>query len=128
MLITPGRRRQSPAVRFSEIETAHIRFCMRLMTTKPSRIVGNFDAIDLRDRAEYVGNVLAVVADFIDAVAADTAFEAPCGMIDLDYIDDMLRESASDVVAHMVRKADAMEDEAEARKPYALVHVMETAR
>lgn len=94
----------------TELERARFDFVMKLLALKPNRIIGNFDAIDLRERADYVRDVLAVVGNFVNAVAADTAYEAPCGTIDTDYVATMLRDTASDIVAHISRKAAAMED------------------
>jgi len=116
--------------RQSDLQLARFDLMMKLLGLKPNRIVGNFDATDLRERAEYVDELLATVGEFVNAVVADTAYEAPCGAIETDYVAKLLRNTASHVVAHIGRRADAMEDEEreERAKPYALVMAMETAR
>ena len=101
---------------------------MKLIRLKPNRIIGNFDSADLRERAEHVGEVLGTVGEFINAVATDTAYEAPCGAIETDYVAKLLRDAASHIVAHIARRADAMEDEERERgRPYCLIRAMETA-
>jgi hypothetical protein len=111
----------------TELESLHLRLLRDLGCTQPSRIIGNCDALNLVDRAEHVEEILRTVGEYVDAIVADTAWNAPAGSIDCDYISSMLTDTASDIVGHIRRKVNELHA-ARPSKPYTLVAAMETAR
>ena len=111
----------------NELESLHLRLLRDLGCAQPSRIIGNCAALDLVDRAEHVEEILRTVGEYVDAIVEDTAWNAPAGSIDRDYISSMLTDTASDIVAHIRRKVNELHS-VRPSKPYALVSAMETAR
>ena len=110
----------------TNLETLHLRLIRDLGCVQPEPILGDCDALDLVDRAEHVQEILRTVTEYIAAIVEDTAWRAPAGAVDADYITNMLSDTASDIISHIGRKAPELQDTRRS-KPLALTASPEAA-
>jgi hypothetical protein len=91
----------------SPIRAAHAEFVAALARHCPHPIPLDPNAVDLEDRADHLKNVFAALSLYVSAILDDTAQNVP-GRLDLDHIDAVLSDLASDVIGTIRHAAEGM--------------------
>ncbi len=96
-----GKPFRSPAL------AAHGAFVAALVEHPPHTIPLDADALDLEDRADHLGRVLAAFSVYLAVILDDTAQNVP-GTLDLPHVEAVLGDLAADVTGAIQHAAEDM--------------------
>ena len=91
----------------SPVSAAHAEFVAALAGYPPRTIPLDADAIDLKDRADHLSQVLSALPVYVAVILDDTA-QNVSGRLDLPDIEAVLADLASDVTGTIQHAAEGM--------------------
>jgi hypothetical protein len=91
----------------SLVQAAYAEFVAALAGAAPRIIPLDADALDLEDRADYLGGVLSALSAYLAVILDDTAQNVP-GSLDLPDAEAVLADLAADLTGTIQHAADSM--------------------